>query len=345
MARRGLRLLLAALRQLGGVRRGIEIANAHYGYFPIEGRIPLSPLVLSYHVSLALSHSFSPPPPSPPLATPSVAPFEFSFSPSLFRSLHASLHSLSLFFFSSLLSLFSSSASRISISALRSLIASFLILSYCLAIFFSLSPFFSEILYSHPSFLVFLSPSFFFLAKRKRTRKNVDSRSHFPVFHYCLSLWHSHFVHGLFSLLVLSLSPVKNPASGSPFLPLFFALFLLLFHSSLIFLSLVWYILPVLLISMQIHIRILVTRIALRTLSLWGHIRFTHCEPWLFLHRLYAVFIAFIHSHHPLSPASACLFWRTSMTVIRNITLWSNNFWIKLLQRIYSSIAFVTIWQ
>lgn len=47
----GLRLL-AALRQLGGVRRGIEIANAHYGYFPIEGRIPLP-------VSYRASRSFS----------------------------------------------------------------------------------------------------------------------------------------------------------------------------------------------------------------------------------------------------------------------------------------------
>lgn len=42
-----------ALRQLGGVRRGIEIANAHYGYFPIEGRIPLS---RSLTALLALSH-------------------------------------------------------------------------------------------------------------------------------------------------------------------------------------------------------------------------------------------------------------------------------------------------
>lgn len=58
----GLRLL-AALRQLGGVRRGIEIANAHYGYFPIEGRIPLSlPLYrLLLRFSLFLI-PFSPPP-------------------------------------------------------------------------------------------------------------------------------------------------------------------------------------------------------------------------------------------------------------------------------------------
>lgn len=37
----GLRVVV--LRQLAGARRGIEIANAHYGYFPIEGRIPLAP--------------------------------------------------------------------------------------------------------------------------------------------------------------------------------------------------------------------------------------------------------------------------------------------------------------
>lgn len=54
----GLRLL-AALRQLGGVRRGIEIANAHYGYFPIEGRIPLSLSLYSSTVSYHASRSFS----------------------------------------------------------------------------------------------------------------------------------------------------------------------------------------------------------------------------------------------------------------------------------------------
>lgn len=51
----GLRVVV--LRQLAGARRGIEIANAHYGYFPIEGRIPLaSPLLLSF-LSLASSSS------------------------------------------------------------------------------------------------------------------------------------------------------------------------------------------------------------------------------------------------------------------------------------------------
>lgn len=54
----GLRLL-AALRQLGGVRRGIEIANAHYGYFPIEGRIPLSLSLYLSTVSYHASRSFS----------------------------------------------------------------------------------------------------------------------------------------------------------------------------------------------------------------------------------------------------------------------------------------------
>lgn len=72
----GLRLL-AALRQLGGVRRGIEIANAHYGYFPIEGRIPLSPPV-SYHASRSFSFRSLRRRAAPrrPRATP------FSFSPS-----------------------------------------------------------------------------------------------------------------------------------------------------------------------------------------------------------------------------------------------------------------------
>lgn len=86
LARRGLRLLLAALRQLGGVRRGIEIANAHYGYFPIEGRIPLSPLARSLTTFLALSPSTL----LPPLAL-------FKLSP--FRSLHRFILSLSLFLF------------------------------------------------------------------------------------------------------------------------------------------------------------------------------------------------------------------------------------------------------
>lgn len=57
---------MAVLRQLAGARRGIEIANAHYGYFPIEGRIPLaSPLSLSLPLSVLLclvSSSFRPSP-------------------------------------------------------------------------------------------------------------------------------------------------------------------------------------------------------------------------------------------------------------------------------------------
>lgn len=105
----GLRLL-AALRQLGGVRRGIEIANAHYGYFPIEGRIPLS-LSLPLHrllprFSLFLI-PFSPPPRRTAHArdlSPSrlrVREKRLPFTSSLYRSLHASAPrpSLSLFLF------------------------------------------------------------------------------------------------------------------------------------------------------------------------------------------------------------------------------------------------------
>lgn len=98
LARGGLRLLLlAALRQLGGVRRGIEIANAHYGYFPIEGRIPLS---------LSLS------PPSPGLLPgfslfllPLSFPRSLSSSFLPFTSLHR-FHLLSLSFSFSPCSLF-----------------------------------------------------------------------------------------------------------------------------------------------------------------------------------------------------------------------------------------------
>lgn len=109
----GLRLL-AALRQLGGVRRGIEIANAHYGYFPIEGRIPLSlslPLSTpppSLTTLLALSHSvLSAATPHRPRARPlsfsrlRVREKRLPFTSSLYRSLHASAPrpSLSLFLF------------------------------------------------------------------------------------------------------------------------------------------------------------------------------------------------------------------------------------------------------
>lgn len=129
LARGGLRLLLlAALRQLGGVRRGIEIANAHYGYFPIEGRIPLS---------LSLS------PPSPgllPRFSLFLLPLSFprslssSFLP--FTSLHRFIFFLSLSLF---LRVLFSSTSRVHYLGVRLLIASFLTLSYCPAIFFSLS--------------------------------------------------------------------------------------------------------------------------------------------------------------------------------------------------------------
>lgn len=170
LARRGLRLLLAALRQLGGVRRGIEIANAHYGYFPIEGRIPLS---------LSLS------PPSPgllprfslfllPLAfLPPLALFELS----PFHSLHRFIFSLSLS-----LSLFlrvSFYLSHISISVFV-LLSHLFLPSHIAQRFFSPSRalFFSRI----------FSLSFFISQKRKRTRKSVDSRSHFLVFHSCLFL-------------------------------------------------------------------------------------------------------------------------------------------------------------
>lgn len=105
LARRGLRLLLlAALRQLGGVRRGIEIANAHYGYFPIEGRIPLSLSLSPRPRSLTTFLALSPSTLLPPLAL-------FKLSP--FHSLNIGSSSFSLFLFFSV-SLFSSIARSLS---------------------------------------------------------------------------------------------------------------------------------------------------------------------------------------------------------------------------------------
>lgn len=92
----GLRLL-AALRQLGGVRQGIEIANAHYGYFPIEGRIPLSlSTPLSYHASRSFLFRSLCRRTAPTRDTSLLLAFalvfskQLPFTPSLFRSLHAS---------------------------------------------------------------------------------------------------------------------------------------------------------------------------------------------------------------------------------------------------------------
>lgn len=180
----GLRLLLAALRQLGGVRRGIEIANAHYGYFPIEGRIPLSPLARSLTTFLSL---FLIPLATSPARSHRVLPLAFalslltcvsSFSPSLFfffpaLSFHLSHRTFppQLCALSSHLFLPSRIALRFSFFPSRALF----FLKSCTLILLSLS----------------LSLSLFlllFLAKRKRTRKNVDSRFHFLVFHSCLSL-------------------------------------------------------------------------------------------------------------------------------------------------------------
>lgn len=176
----------------------------------------------------SLSLSLSPPSPGLlprfslfllPLAfLPPLALFELS----PFHSLHRFIFSLSLS-----LSLFlrvSFYLSHISISVFV-LLSHLFLPSHIARRFFSPSRalFFSRI----------FSLSFFISQKRKRTRKSVDSRSHFLVFHSCLFLWHSHFVRGLFTFLVLSpslfpLLPVSFLSSISRFVhPLF--------HSSLIF--------------------------------------------------------------------------------------------------------------
>lgn len=86
----GLRVVV--LRQLAGARRGIEIANAHYGYFPIEGRIPLAPPLLLSFLSLASSSSRT----SPFRAR--IRTYTYTFHPcslafSEYRSVHLLLYS------------------------------------------------------------------------------------------------------------------------------------------------------------------------------------------------------------------------------------------------------------
>lgn len=83
----GLRLL-AALRQLGGVRRGIEIANAYYGYFPIEGRMLLPGLLPAASRSFSFC-SFPPPLPAITTSLPLVLSYALSFVLVLFHFSHA----------------------------------------------------------------------------------------------------------------------------------------------------------------------------------------------------------------------------------------------------------------
>lgn len=190
----GLRLL-AALRQLGGVRRGIEIANAHYGYFPIEGRIPLP---VSYHASRSFSFRPHPLPRlslsfSLYLALPSATSLSYprALSPpcslSPFRSFTPYTHQpvrLPLFLFPSL------SLSLLSLSifprvALHSILPHLCLLAYRPATsFLPLALFFpgSRVL----SF--FSPPRPLSLAQRKRIPKSARSRSHLSVSHSSLSL-------------------------------------------------------------------------------------------------------------------------------------------------------------
>lgn len=184
--------VLAALRQLGGVRRGIEIANAHYGYFPIEGRISLSfslSLLRSLTALLALSHSarpcrtlsthyllhlsLSPPSSSHPLSRSlrSFAPYthQFAFVPSsLFLS--SSLTHCTYFVLSRRIFAYTRIARNLEVSPLS--------LSLCLR---------------SRSFGI-LSLSSFSLSRARAKLKihggkafSRRSRSHFPVSHSCLS--------------------------------------------------------------------------------------------------------------------------------------------------------------
>lgn len=205
LARRGLRLLLAALRQLGGVRRGIEIANAHYGYFPIEGRIPLSPLVRVLTTFLALSPSTSSPSPTRSLQA-------FSLLLSLFHSLHQFIFSLA-----PSLCLFSSITSHFPISY------SYRIFSYPLILphdFFSFScSLFSEIL---SSFSLFLSRKTETHAEKHRQSLSFPHVPFLPVsVTFSLRTW---IVYPSCSIVF---SPREKLSFRSPFFLRFLALFFL----------------------------------------------------------------------------------------------------------------------
>lgn len=165
----GLRLL-AALRQLGGVRRGIEIANAHYGYFPIEGRMPLP---VSYHASRSFSFRSLP-------ATPTIyRDLSFSYSRLCSLSSPCSFTPQTQFVLFHRCLTFSH---HIFVCSHISSPYSFLLALY--------SP--HSLLFSLP-LLRNLMPSPFFLFLfvengNAHAGKRIRSRSHFPIFHSCLSL-------------------------------------------------------------------------------------------------------------------------------------------------------------
>lgn len=298
LARRGLRLLLAALRQLGGVRRGIEIANAHYGYFPIEGRIPLSPLARSLTTFLSLFLI--------PLATsspPSLASFKFSLSPSLFRSLHAALHSLSLFFFLALSFHLSHHTFLSQLCALS--LSSHLFLSSRIASRFSFPlPFFLKSCTLILLSLSFSLPPSFSRKTEVHAEKRRQSLSFPRVPFLSISV--------TFSLRMWIVFPPrsiaflrKKPRFWFPFLSSIFRFvspFVSLF--SYLSISCISYPFRPSHIHVNSHSYSRYTHRVTSVISPRPH-PITHCEPWLF-HRLYAVFTAFIH--HPLSPAPACLF-------------------------------------
>lgn len=322
----GLRLL-AALRQLGGVRRGIEIANAHYGYFPIEGRIPLS-LSLStpppsLTTLLALSHSvLSAATPHRPRARP------LSFSPSRSREA-APFHLFAL----SLLTRISSAPVSVSLS-----IPSYPPPSHRISLYLTtslltlISP--RDFLFPPTRSLPLLRLSFSFLlgtprdlartsrsprafVLRKRTLESVRTQSlsapsvpFLPIsdiltsYVDCFARWFYRF------------SPAERSASLSfPIsLTLFFALcvfYFCLFTCSFSFilpLSLspspffsFFPSVPMLLHPFECTECILVTRIAPRVIS-HSRARFTHCEAWLFHHLL-----RYLHRLHAISPPSFTL--------------------------------------
>jgi len=271
-----------ALRQLGGVRRGIEIANAHYGYFPIEGRIPLS------HVSYHASRSF----PSPS-ASHSLFPLpHLVFALSLELSFIPFAPYTHQFVFALSLSL----SHRISPSfiVVFSLITSLLALvSFPATSFFLLLP----LLQSHSSFHLPLSLSL----SLPFSSENACWKAHtvtltfpYPIpasnilvsyVDYFLSSFYcssSRYI----PLLVSSLSQFLT------LIPFCFVLVLSLFH-------------PVFLEYIPKYTGcILLTRITLQGTR--GCIRFTSCEPWIpsslcYLHHLHAIFNAFIHSHYAFS--------------------------------------------
>lgn len=308
--------LLAALRQLGGVRRGIEIANAHYGYFPIEGRMPPSfslslSLPLSYAL-LGLSHSVRPLPPP----TPRSPSRDLSSSCCRLRSLSSprSFTSHTQFVLSH-----------------RYLTLSHHIFAYSRIAPMQLSPSCSRVYVLSlfvpyplsPESCAFLWPLFLAQNGNAHAGDRTRSRSHFPLFHSCLSL-----IFPLSTSIVFPPRSIFSPRHASLLVPLlsrFLALFSLcsLIYPSSIFCPVLFFPHP-----FKQTRRILVTSIVLRATSPKSRIRFVYCDPMahpitFMLHPLSLIVLALSSPTFivvTLSLAPAYVFSCPPATVIHNFS-------------------------